>query len=71
MDQKKSANAGGPLSFLKEAWEERKDVTWPSRAEVISLTIVVLVTTVMIAAFLGGVDLALNLIIKSLIETFS
>jgi preprotein translocase subunit SecE len=48
------------LQFLREVRVEIKKVTWPTRKETIASTIVVLITTFIIAAFLGVVDFLLS-----------
>ncbi len=45
--------------FLKEVRLEMKRVTWPNRREVSGATWVVVVTVVVIALFIGVVDLML------------
>jgi preprotein translocase subunit SecE len=45
--------------FVQEVLAEFRKVTWPSRAELISSTAVVIVVTVVLAFFLGGVDIVL------------
>jgi preprotein translocase subunit SecE len=47
------------IAFFQESFAELKKVTWPSRDEVIASTKVVLVSTLLIAAMLGLVDLVL------------
>jgi preprotein translocase subunit SecE len=47
------------IAFFQESFAELKKVTWPSREEAISSTKVVLVSTILIAAMLGIVDLLL------------
>jgi preprotein translocase subunit SecE len=47
------------FAFFQESFAELKKVTWPSREEAISSTKVVLVSTLIIAAMLGFVDLVL------------
>jgi preprotein translocase subunit SecE len=47
-------------NFFREVYSELKKVTWPSRQEVISTTIVVIVTTVFFGFYLYGIDLALT-----------
>ena len=42
--------------FLKEVYTEGKKVDWPSRQETIRYTLIVIVISVTIAAFLGGLD---------------
>lgn len=45
-----------PLQFLKEVVAELRKVAWPSREEVVSYSIVVLVSSVVIAALIFGMD---------------
>ena len=51
--------------FLREVRSEMRKVSWPNRKELITYTIVVLVTVVIVAVFTGVVDVivtaALNL----------
>jgi len=42
--------------FFKEVYTEGKKVDWPSREETIKYTLIVIVISVTIAAFLGGLD---------------
>ena len=49
--------------FFREVVIESKRVTWPSRKEVANSTAVVLILTVVIAAFLGVVDIGLSRIV--------
>lgn len=45
-----------PLQFLKEVIAELKKVTWPTRAETIQLTAVVVVVSIAVALYVGGLD---------------
>ena len=45
--------------FTREVLAEFRKVTWPSRAELANSTVVVIVVTVALAFFLGGVDVLL------------
>lgn len=49
-----------PVTFLKEVRDELSKVVWPSRAEVIRLTAVVLIVSLVVGVFLGGVDFLLT-----------
>jgi len=49
--------------FLREVRGELRKVAWPSRKEVASYTIVVLVTTVVLAVVVYGMDEAIRRII--------
>ena len=42
--------------FLREVRTELRKVAWPSRKEVVSYTVVVLVTTVVLGAIVYGMD---------------
>ena len=59
--------AFSPVTFGKEAADEIKKVTWPTRAEVIRLTVAVIVISVIVGLFLGGIDLLLEKILVKII----
>jgi preprotein translocase subunit SecE len=48
--------AGSPLKFFKEAKAELKKVVWPTKQQVINLTLIVIGVSSLLAAFLGGLD---------------
>ena len=54
--------------FLREVKTELKKVTWPSRKDTVSGTLVVLVTVFIIAIFLGLVDSGLSYLINMLLK---
>ena len=54
--------------FLREVKTELKKVTWPSRKDTLSGTVVVLVAVFIIAVFLGIVDVGLSNLIKQLLR---
>lgn len=54
--------------FLREVKTELKKVTWPSRKDTLSGTLVVLVAVFIIAIFLGIVDSGLSSLIKELLK---
>lgn len=45
-----------PVVFLKEVHDELKKVTWPTQQEVIKLTIVVVIVSLGVGLFIGGLD---------------
>ncbi len=47
--------------YFKECWLEMKKVSWPTRAEVLNSTWVVIVSTILFAIALGLVDTVLGL----------
>ena len=54
--------------FLFDAKVELKKVTWPTKKELLSTTAVVIVLVILIALFLGIVDLGLVKIIKNVVK---
>ena len=55
-----------PRQFLKEVVAELRKVAWPSRQEVFSYSLVVLVSSVVIAALIFGMDYVFTKAILSL-----
>jgi preprotein translocase subunit SecE len=47
-------------SYVNEAKEEMKKVTWPSRKETMKYSVIVIVLSLLIAGFFGGLDWILN-----------
>jgi preprotein translocase subunit SecE len=54
--------------FVQEVLLEFRRVTWPSRQELINSTVVVLALTVVVAFFLGGVDIGLSKIVQRILR---
>ena len=54
--------------FIREVMVEFRKVTWPNRQELINSTAVVVVVTVVLALFLGGVDIGLARIVERLLR---
>jgi preprotein translocase subunit SecE len=48
---------GGPVIFLKEVKAELSKVIWPTRQEIVRLTIIVIAVSVIIGLYIGGLDL--------------
>lgn len=57
-----------PLVFLKEVQDELKKVIWPTRNEVIRLTFVVVLTSLIVGLYLGGLDFGLTKLFELLIK---
>ena len=55
-------------TFLTEVRAELKKVTWPSRKEVYSTTIVVMATTVFFGFYLWGLDLVFSQMIQQVLK---
>ena len=54
--------------FVREVLIEFRKVTWPSRQELVNSTAVVIVVTVVLAFFLGGVDIGLARIVERILR---
>jgi len=54
------------VQFIKESYAELRKVIWPGRDDVISSVKVVIISTVIIAAILGFIDLLLLLGIRAI-----
>ena len=58
-----SAAKVSPISFLKETFSELRKSVWPTREEVSRLTVIVIVLSIIMGFYLGGLD-------RLLTETF-
>jgi preprotein translocase subunit SecE len=54
------------VAFAKESYAELRKVVWPGREDVISSVKIVIISTVIIAAVLGLIDVLLLLGIQSI-----
>ncbi|MBI4084874.1 MAG: preprotein translocase subunit SecE [Candidatus Levybacteria bacterium] len=45
-----------PVTYIRETFDEMKKVKWPTRAEVTRLTIIVLIISVIVGLYIGGLD---------------
>jgi preprotein translocase subunit SecE len=52
------------IKFLREVKVELKKVSWPSRKETIGSTSVVLVVVIIVALFLGIIDIGLSRLVR-------
>ncbi len=57
-----------PQVFLKEVTDELKKVVWPTRSEVTRLTVVVIVVSLIVGVFLGGIDFLLTKLMEAVIK---
>jgi preprotein translocase subunit SecE len=58
----------GPVQFLREVRSELRKVAWPTRPEVINYSIIVLITVVLLTAFIATLDFAFGEAIFNLFE---
>jgi preprotein translocase subunit SecE len=57
----------GPRQFLKEVRAELRKVNWPTRKELLSYTVVVLVSVVVLTSFVFGLDYLFS---RAILELF-
>ncbi len=55
------------IAFFKEARIELKKVTWPTRRETLRYTLAVVVMSLAVAAFLGGLDFAFTFLLNTFV----
>jgi preprotein translocase subunit SecE len=54
----------GLIRFFRETFDELRKVSWPTPAELYRYTLIVLVTVVVLGAFIGGIDQGLEWVAK-------
>jgi preprotein translocase subunit SecE len=52
------------VDFLREVKVELEKVVWPSRAQTIRLTMIVIIVTLLVGFFIGGLDYLLTELTK-------
>ncbi len=57
-----------PIQFVREVSDELKKVAWPSRAETVNYSIVVLVTVVILTSMIYGLDWVFSTFILELFD---
>lgn len=57
-----------PVSFLRETRDELKKVVWPTRQEVIRLTVIVIAVSLIVGLFLGGLDFVFTKIVTLVVK---
>ena len=57
----------GVIRFAQECWSELQKVTWPDRQTVIRLTVIVIVISAIVAAFILGADQVFTYLVNGLI----
>lgn len=56
-----------PVQFFREIALELRKVTWPTRAETIKLTAVVVAVSAVVALYVGGLDIVVLRITSALL----
>jgi preprotein translocase subunit SecE len=60
--------SGGPVQFLSQVREELKKVIWPTRAELLKLTLVVIAVSVVVGIYIGLVDYGFTKVTEMVIK---
>lgn len=58
---------GSFFSFFGDSWGELKKVRWPSRKELVSYTIVVIVTVLLVTVYFWGLDIGISSLVELVI----
>ncbi len=56
------------IHYLKGAIAEMRKVSWPTRKETYNYTVLVVIISIAVALFLGGLDLGFNKILELVIN---
>ncbi|MNG07545.1 preprotein translocase subunit SecE [compost metagenome] len=58
---------GTTFSFFADSWAELKKVKWPSRKELTSYTIVVLVTIILVTVYFWVLDIGISELVELIV----
>lgn len=58
------------ISYFRQSKEELRKVVWPTRRETLNGTLMVIVMSVVVAAFLGAADYLLNFVFEQVLKRF-
>jgi len=56
------------VDYIKGSFEELQKVTWPSKKEIQNYTVLVIVISLLVASFLGGLDYIFNILLAAFIK---
>ncbi len=56
------------ISYIKEVGSETRNIKWPTRKQVISYTIIVIVISLLLAAYVGALDAAFAKLLSALLN---
>ncbi len=57
-----------PLLFVSQTFDELKKVVWPSRNDIIRLTAVVILISLFVGLYIGGLDFAFTKTFEYLVK---
>ena len=58
---------GTTFSFFADSWAELKKVRWPSRKELTSYTVVVLVTIILVTIYFWVLDIGISELVELIV----
>ena len=59
--------AGGIVRFAQESWSELRKVTWPTQEQVIRLTVLVILISALVSAYIFFFDNVFHLVVDKAI----
>lgn len=57
-----------PITYLKETISELMQVTWPTRRQTLTLSAIVVVASLVMAAYVGALDFGFTNLLKTLLK---
>ncbi len=54
--------------FLKDVQKEMKKVSWPTQSELVDYTVVVVIFTIILSAFIFGVDQVYTVVLETIYQ---
>lgn len=57
-----------PVAFLREVKAEMEKVIWPTRHQAIQLSIMVIIISVIVGAYIGGLDFSFTNVLNSVVK---
>lgn len=67
-DKLRLASMGKVFAFLGEVRVELEKVSWPTPRQTINLTLVVLIVSLIVGLYIGGIDLALTTLTEKILK---
>lgn len=56
-----------PIQFIQQTYDELKKVVWPTREELVRLTVIVLIISLIVGLYIGAIDYVLTKITETLL----
>ena len=57
-----------PAQFLRETYDELKLVKWPKRTDVVNLTAVVILISILVGIYIGAIDFVFTKITELIVK---